>query len=90
VLALPKRLGFEFKKLLGSLIIVKFDKDGAFEELLVGTAETNGVGRTVWSEERLNIELGGWFFVAKALDIDTARICLGSGDRGVERDLALN
>jgi hypothetical protein len=70
VLALPDRLVFKVKELLGSLLILELDEDRALEELVVGAAETNSIGRTVWSKESFDVELRAGLLIAKTFDID--------------------
>ncbi len=57
VLTLPERLVFKVKELLGSLLVLELDEDRALEELVVGTTETNSIGRAVWCKESFDVEL---------------------------------
>jgi hypothetical protein len=90
MLSLPKWLGVKSKELLGSLIVIEFYKDGAFEKFVSRTTKANSVSRAIRRKEGLDIKLRAWLLVSKALSVDAARLCLGSRDRGVISYLPVN
>lgn len=69
LLSLPLGLGIQRKELLLSLFRIKLDKDTALEDLVGGTAEANGIRRTVRREERFNIELSAGFLPSETLGV---------------------
>ena len=55
---------------------VEFYKYAAFKLFLGVATQANGVGGTEPGEEGFDVELGGWFFVAKTFSIDTFPHCI--------------
>lgn len=74
MLSLPEWLGIKSKECLGRSIILKFDEDGALEQLLVGAAKAYRVGGTVWSEESFNVKLRAGLLITETLCVNGARL----------------
>lgn len=66
VLALPLGFGVQGQEGLLGCVIRELDKDGTFEGLREGAAETDGVCGAVGLEESFNVELSGRGFLAEA------------------------
>lgn len=90
MLALPERLGIKLEEGLRSLVVLKLDKDGAFEEPLLGATKANRVGGTVWGEESFDVKLRAGLFITKTLCVDRSRLGLGSWGSGIIWEFALD
>ena len=67
---LPLWLGVESQECLLGVLRVEFDEDASLEGLVIGAAETDGASGAELGEERLDVELGAWFFLSETLGVD--------------------
>ena len=55
------------------ILVRELDEDTAFEGLGLVSAQANGIRRSVWHEECLDIELCTWRLFTEALGVDASR-----------------